>query len=81
MKGKLLKWGNSLAVRIPRIVATDAGLKEGDSIELSASRGRLEIRRTSKVPTLAELVERITPENLHQEVTTASSVGREPVEW
>lgn len=81
MKAKLLKWGNSLAIRVPRIIAMDAGLKEGDSIELSVGADGLRIRRTSRVPTLTELVERITPENRHTEISSGSSLGSERVEW
>ena len=82
MKAQVLKWGNSLAVRIPQVIAKDARLKEGDAVELSASQeGTLEIRRVSKVPTLSDLVSRITPENRHDEVALGPSVGRESLEW
>lgn len=82
MKTKVLKWGNSLAVRIPRLIAKDASLKEGDAVELFAGKGgKLEVRRISKVPTLAELVARITPENRHDEISTGPAVGKEAIEW
>lgn len=82
MKARVLKWGNSLAVRIPRVVATDARFKEGDAVELTASEeGKLEIRRVSRVPSLSELVARITPENRHAEVSAGGGMGKESVEW
>ncbi|HEX7284997.1 MAG TPA: AbrB/MazE/SpoVT family DNA-binding domain-containing protein [Candidatus Angelobacter sp.] len=82
MKARVLKWGNSLAVRIPRGAADVARLKEGDAIELTASEeGKLEVRRVSKVLSLSELVARITPENRHGEISSGVSVGKEPVEW
>ena len=37
---RIAKWGNSLAVRIPKDVAEALGLKEGDEVELKAGRGR-----------------------------------------
>ncbi len=78
MKAKVVKWGNSLAVRIPRLIAQDAHLKEGDTIELSASEvGKVEVRRLSKTPTLEELVARITPENRHGEISLGNPVGKE----
>ncbi len=43
---RVAKWGNSLAVRIPKNVAEALGLKEGDSIEVAAAEGsRVEIAR------------------------------------
>lgn len=37
---KVAKWGNSLAVRIPKDVAEALGLKEGDEVELRPGDGR-----------------------------------------
>ena len=81
MKAQLVKWGNSLAVRIPKPVAEEAKLKEGDALEIEAAEGRVELRRASKVPTLAALVSQITPENRYSEVATGAEVGKEVVEW
>lgn len=82
MKARVLKWGNSLAVRIPRVLASEARFQEGDSVELVASEeGKLEVRRASRVPTLSELVERITPENRHVEITSGTATGKESVDW
>jgi len=57
------KWGNSLAVRIPKPVVEKARLMEGDSLEVeAAAEGLVELRRRAKVPTLA-LASQITSEN------------------
>lgn len=43
---KVARWGNSLAVRLPRRVAEDLSLKEGDEIELrAAGQGRFDVAR------------------------------------
>lgn len=81
MKAEMVKWGNSLAVRIPKVVAEVAKLKEGDSLEVEAVEGRVELRRASRMPTLAKLVSQITPENRYGEIATGAEVGREAVEW
>ena len=82
MKVQMVKWGNSFAVRIPKPVVEQAKLKEGDSLEIeAAAEGRLELRRASKTPTLAQLVSQITPENRYQEISTGEEVGKEVVEW
>jgi antitoxin MazE len=81
MKAQLVKWGNSLAVRIPKPVAEAARLKEGDALEIEAVEGRVELRRANKVPSLAKLVSQITPANRYAEVATGAEVGEEVVEW
>jgi antitoxin MazE len=51
MKTQMVKWGNSLAVRIPKPVVEDAKLKEGDSLEIeAAAEGHVELRRATKIP-------------------------------
>jgi antitoxin MazE len=82
MKTQLVKWGNSLAVRIPKPVVEEARLKEGDTLEIaSAAEGQVELRRPTRIPTLAQLVARITPENRYSQVSVGAEVGKEVVEW
>ncbi|KAA6461798.1 AbrB/MazE/SpoVT family DNA-binding domain-containing protein [Acidobacteria bacterium AB60] len=82
MRAQMLKWGNSLAVRIPKPVAEEASLKEGDAIEIEvAEEGTIQLLRIGKVPTLAQLVSQITPENRYAEVGTGLERGKEAVEW
>jgi antitoxin MazE len=67
-KAQLVKWGNSLAVRIPKVIAEEADIREGDAllIEVQAHR-TLAVKAAKKPPTLEELIAKITPENLHRE--------------
>jgi antitoxin MazE len=82
MKVQMVKWGNSLAVRIPKPIAKDARLKEGDSLEIEAAAdGHVELRRPTKIPTLAQLISQITSENRYAEISTGREVGKEVVEW
>jgi antitoxin MazE len=81
MKTQMVKWGNSLAVRIPKPAVEEARLKEGDSLEIEAGEGRVELRRATKIPTLAQLVSQITPENRYAEISTGGEIGKEAVEW
>lgn len=74
------RWGNSLAVRIPRAFAAEAGLKEGTSVNIAVDDGDIRLRPVqSPRYALKDLVDRITSENLHGEVVTGLKVGRE--EW
>jgi antitoxin MazE len=76
-----MKWGNSLAVRIPKPVAEKAHMREGDPIFVEARKGRVEIRSVDRIPTLEELVAQITPENRYEETDWGRDVGKEVVEW
>ena len=43
------KWGNSLAVRLPKALVQDLGLKPGDELEIvSASKKRITIARDER---------------------------------
>jgi antitoxin MazE len=82
MQAQVLKWGNSLAVRIPKPIADDAHLQLGDPLEIAvAADGAVEIHRVEELPTLAQLVAQITPENRYAEISAGPEVGREAVEW
>jgi antitoxin MazE len=78
---QIVKWGNSLAVRIPKQVLKDARLAEGNAVEIRVSRGRVELRATERIPTLKELVSQITRENRYPETSWGAERGKEKVEW
>ncbi len=81
MKTQMVKWGNSLAVRIPKPAVEKARLKEGDFLEIEASAGQIELRRITQAPSLSKLVAQITPENRYREISTTVEAGKETVEW
>jgi antitoxin MazE len=78
MKTRVQKWGNSLALRIPKSFAAEAGLREDTAVELSLREGAIVIQAIARAPlTLEELLRGITDENLHGEWQTGPAVGRE----
>ncbi|MGA2218582.1 MAG: AbrB/MazE/SpoVT family DNA-binding domain-containing protein [Terracidiphilus sp.] len=82
MQAQVLKWGNSLAVRIPKPIADDAQLQLGDPLEIAvAADGVVHLHRVGEIPTLAQLVAQITPENRYAEIYSGPGIGRESVEW
>jgi antitoxin MazE len=78
MKTRIQKWGNSLALRIPKSLAAESHLEQGMLVEVSLLDGKLLVTplRPPAV-TLEELLQGITPENLHHEVDTGPAVGYE----
>ena len=82
MQVQVQKWGNSLAVRVPKAIAEDAGFSVGEKLEIEVDpRGVVRMQRPAEVPSLAELVAQITPENRYSELNWSLETAREAVEW
>jgi antitoxin MazE len=78
MKTRAQKWGNSLAIRVPKSVAQQVGLKEQDDLEIEVQDGNVVLKpQLQRVYRLEDLVKQITTKNLHGEVDTGTPVGRE----
>ncbi len=78
MKVRVQRWGNSLALRIPKPFAEDVNVRQGTLVDLSLSDGRLiavPVRR--KKPSLKSLLARVTDANRHAAVDVGQPVGRE----
>lgn len=77
MKSKVQKWGNSLALRIPKSFAEEARVEDGSDVEISLKDQALVVVRVARAPTLKQLLARVTSENLHRETDTGSPQGNE----
>ena len=74
----IAKWGNSLAVRIPQSLAKEIDFSEGSEVEIVVVDGNLLIKPKSRHRySLEELIQGITPQNLHGEVDAGVAVGHE----
>ena len=77
MKTTAQKWGNSLAIRVPKRVAEEAGPREKDSVEIEVRKGMLMLRPyLLRVYRLEDLLKRITASNVHDEVDFDGPVGQ-----
>ncbi len=78
MKTRIQKWGNSLALRIPKSFADEVGLQRETSVEVSLSDGKLVITPVTEPKlNLKQLLAKVTKENLHHEVDTGPVTGNE----
>ena len=78
MKTKVQKWGNSLALRIPKSFAIETSLEPDTEVDLSLVEGALVVTPIVKTGySLEQLLEGITDENLHAEGDTGAPVGNE----
>jgi antitoxin MazE len=78
MRSKIQMWGNSLALRIPKPFAIEAGLDRDTAVEISLKQGKLVISKaTQDEYSLTELLNAINSENIHREVDFGTSAGNE----
>ena len=81
MKAMVQKWGNSLALRIPRPLAAGANVAAGTTVDIELCEGRLIVERTQSphydLDDLDDLLAGIDATNLHAEIGTGTPTGRE----
>ena len=78
MLTRIRRWGNSLAVHIPKSFALEARLKPDGLVDVTVADGKLVVAPiTEPRITLDELLARVTDDNLHGEVDTGPARGRE----
>jgi antitoxin MazE len=78
MKTQIAKWGNSIAVRIPKTVAQAANLRLGDHLEMAVEdSGVVRMRKKQGKLSLKDLIRGITGENLHTETDWGEPEGKE----
>lgn len=78
MLTKVRKWGNSLALRIPRAFALDAQLENDSVVEVSLVDGQIVIKPIATQNwSLEQLLSGATSNNLHHETDTGEAIGNE----
>ncbi len=78
MLTKIQKWGNSLALRIPKSFASQASVQAGSTVDIAIEDGGFVIRPI-RCPrySLQDLLRGINARNRHEEISTGEPVGRE----
>lgn len=77
MQVRVQKWGNSLALRIPKSLAEDSGVDTGSLVDLRVVRGKLIATPVRGTYDLEELLSGVSKANIHGEVHSGEAVGRE----
>jgi antitoxin MazE len=77
LKSRISKWGNSLALRIPKALSSELELEDGAEVELYVQDGSIIIKPVSSIYALDDLVRGITPENRHTETDWGAPKGSE----
>ena len=77
MRTRIQKWGNSLALRIPKTFIQETGLAAESEVEISLLDGQIVVAPIQPTETLEDLLAQITDENIHPEIDFGPPVGKE----
>jgi antitoxin MazE len=78
MQARIQKWGNSLALRIPKAFAVEAQLEEDALVDIALVEGQIVVKPVAvQTWTLDELLAGISQNNIHHEIETGPHVGKE----
>ena len=78
METTIQKWGNSLAVRVPRSMAQKLALRVGSTVAMREEKKTIIIRAAPKTrKSLKALIAMIRPENMHEEMDWGKPAGKE----
>ncbi len=64
MHTQISKWGNSLAVRLPKSLTDELDIGNGSNVDLTIEKGRIVIALTKPKYRLQDLLDGITEDNI-----------------
>jgi len=76
MEAVVKKWGNSLGVRIPNHIVKEMALKDGSFVDIN-DKGKIIVIKPIQKNKLSEMLSKINEQNIHKEIETGASVGKE----
>ena len=79
MISEIKKWGNSLAIRIPKSFAKEIAVKEGSRVDISIDENKIVIEPAVKPEKyeLKDLLSEVKESNIHKEYLKYSPHGKE----
>lgn len=78
MQTKVVKWGNSLAIRIPKSIAAQVDIRAQDALTIEVEAGNVVLKPLARnVYRLNDLVKQITRYNVQHELLSDTPIGRE----
>ena len=79
MKAKVSKWGNSLAIRLPKAVAAILQVHQGQAVDLTIEGNAVVMRASQQSYTIEELVAEMDPQVEPEPLddVSAPAVGQE----
>ena len=78
METQVKKWGNSLGLRIPKVLARQLEINDGSTVNININNNKLEIIPLQKNNyNLSEMLANINKHNIHNEIETGEPAGNE----
>ena len=77
MRTHIARWGNSLALRLPKAMTSSLRLEEGTAIEIVETETGILLQPLKKQHNLKALLKDLRPDHLHKEVGTGAARGNE----
>lgn len=77
MRTTLSKWGNSLAVRIPKPIADDLQITSGTEVQIEIHGNVLQVKPIQTEFNLEQLLKKVNKNNIHAEIKSGKPVGKE----
>lgn len=78
MRIKIQKWGNSLALRIPKAFAFQSRIRQDEYVNLTLDNDKIIVEPIGEIKySLEELVSKIKKSNLHSEIDFGKKIGGE----
>ena len=77
MEVKIAKWGNSMALRLPKSVINDLQLSDGSVLDITVRENKLIGESVKKKYNLIDLLKEVNSSNIHSETNTGNIVGKE----
>ena len=76
MRTQVQKWGNSLAVRIPKSYASESRIEEGSVVRISVEGGAIVLSPENEFR-LKDLLDGVSRKNIRREIRTGRAIGKE----
>ena len=76
MEAVVKKWGNSLGIRIPKLIVRELSLKDGSCVDINETGKEIIIKPIQKFK-LSEMLDKVSVKNIHKEIDTGKRVGKE----
>jgi len=80
MHVQISKWGNSLGLRLPRSLAHQLGISEGQKVNVIAEGARLIVEPVAPIYRLKDLPANVSPESMRDAFDWGDDAGREAVD-
>lgn len=77
MRVQIQKWGNSLALRIPKAFAVESNIEEGSTVLVTLEQKGILMKAEKNELTLENLIGGITNDNIHDEIDFGEPKGNE----